>query len=74
MAATYMLRKYLRSAELAASPEATAARVVALDAWKRAAAERRARFPRITEGNFEEANTYQNERIAYWTRHLSEEG
>ncbi|MCG7625574.1 hypothetical protein [Epibacterium sp. Ofav1-8] len=71
MAATYMLRKHLRSQELKNRPEAIAERAAHIEACKCAAAEREAKFPAITAENFEAANNYQKERIEHWMRELS---
>lgn len=70
MPATYMLRKHLRSQELANRPEAAAERAASTEAWKRASVERRARFPVITPANFEAADNYQRDRVAHWARAL----
>lgn len=72
MAATYMLRKHLRSQELANRPEAVRERAIAHEACKRAGEERCARFPSITPENFEEADRFQKERIEAWKRRLAE--
>jgi hypothetical protein len=71
MAATYMLRKHLRSLEISRRPENQARRAIEIEAAKRGAADRAKKFPSITEDNFDAANTYQNERIAYWQRELN---
>lgn len=70
MAATYMLRKHLRSQDLANRPEAVAGRAARVAACKRASEERAERFPVITPDNFEDADRYQKERAEHWTRVL----
>ena len=72
MPATYMLRKYLRSQEIAARPENQRRRAIEIEAAKRGGADRAAKFPTITPENFEAANDYQIQRIAHWQRKLAE--
>lgn len=71
MAATYMLRKHLRSMELAGRPEATRERNAHIEAANRARAELKGQFPLITEANFGAANRYHQERLAFWREQLS---
>lgn len=71
MAATYMLRKHLRSMELAERPEAVRECKAHIEANNRARADLKERFPVITETNFDAACKYQQERIAFWREQLS---
>lgn len=71
MVATYMLRKHLRSRELAETPAASAERKAHIEAAQRAGDDRKQRFPVITPENFEAANQYQNERLTHWRAALS---
>ena len=71
MAATYMLRKHLRSQALAKRPDATAEREIRMEACRRGSEDRAAAFPTITADNFDEANDYQTARIDFWKRELS---
>ena len=70
MAATYMLRRYLASQAAADTPAAVAERAVRQEACRRAREDRAAKYPRLTADQFEEANLYQERRIAVWTRAL----
>jgi len=70
MPATYQLRKYLRSQEIAKRPENVRRRKIEIEAAKRGSLDRAAKFPTITPDNFEAANHYQNARIAHWQTQL----
>jgi len=72
MAATYQLRKYLRSQELADRPEEVKARAIRHEAGRRAANDRKVKFPMITSDNFEEADAYQRKRFEEWVKLLKE--
>lgn len=71
MAATYILRKHLAGIEAAKRPEACAARSIEIEAAKRSACDRKARFPQITPENFEAADQYHKERLRHWRAALS---
>lgn len=66
MAATYMLRKHLRSMELAERPEAIAERELSRKAHERALADCKRLYPTLSADNFEEADEYRKERVAHW--------
>lgn len=72
MPATYMLRKHLRSQEIAARPENQRRRAVEIEAAKRGAEDRKVKYPTITPENFVTADQYQKSRIEYWRDKLAE--
>lgn len=72
MPATYMLRKHLRSQELANRPEAVAERKRNNEACRRAREERMQSYPHITPENCEEVNDFQNARIEFWRAALTD--
>lgn len=74
MPATFMLRKYLRAQEIAARPENQRRRAIEIEAARLGAADREAKYPEITFENFDEANAYQNVRIAVHKARLFSEG
>lgn len=71
MPATYLLRKHLRSMELADRPEAIAERRAAKAAHERALADMRIKYPTLTADNFEDADAYRKSRVTF---HLKEGG
>lgn len=70
MPSNYMLRKHLRSKEIAARPENQRLRAIEIEANNRGAADREAKFPTVTQDNFSQVNEYQIQRIAYWKAKL----
>ena len=62
----YQMRQHLATLNSAGKPKAVAERKIHQAACRLARKERRAKYPVITAENFEEADEYQKQRIAYW--------
>ena len=68
--ATYLLRKHLRTVESAGTPNAVAERITNAEARGRAMVDFREKYPVLSASNFDDADAYRIERIAYWTDKL----